>query len=565
MSDKSTPPPVHINREEVDLLVIGSGTGLATALAATERGLDVAIAEKTAYVGGSTARSGGAIWIPANPVLQESGAGDDLERAAEYLSGLVGDSARWRSFLEYGGEAVRMLMRMTDLRFFWVKGYADYHPETPGGSARGRSVESRPFDLASLGDARRLLRPGVMEAPFPMPVTGADYKWLNLVARTPLRALPRALGRLVQGLGGAALRREYAAGGQALAGGLFAGALRVGIPIWTQAPLVRLIREDERVTGAVLLQNGAEHIVRARRGVVLATGGFDHALELRRERQLASLTTDLSLGAEGNTGDGIRIGQEAGAAVAQMDQAWWFPAVAPLGDGKQPAVLLAERSLPGSFIVDASGERFVNESTGYMVFGQEVQRRERAGDPVGDMWLIFDQRYRDGYLFAGAIAPRAPLPESWYRAGIAHRAATPQGLAEAIGLPVRTFQNTLSRFNAGARSGIDSDFGRGNSAYDRYYGDPTQSPNPNLRALEGKAYYAVRLVLSDLGTCGGIQADDRGRVLTPDGEVVPGLFAQGNTAANVFGQVYPGAGATIGQGIVCGTIIAETAARPEAV
>lgn len=193
-----------------------------------------------------------------------------------------------------------------------------------------------------------------------------------------------------------------------------------------------------------------------------------------------------------------------------------------------------------------------------MSFGQKVLEREKAGDPVGDIWLLFDQEYRNSYVFAGGVFPRQPLPQAWYDAGIAAKASSPAELASAIGVDRRALEETVERFNLLAGAGVDEDFQRGNSAYDRYYGDPTQTPNPNLRPLSGKLY-AVKMVVSDLGTCGGVMTDEHGRALTSSGEPVKGLYAQGNAAANVFGHSYPGAGATISQGLVYGYIIAKHA------
>ncbi len=559
----ATTPPVATPARDttVDLLVVGSGTGMAAALAADELGLTTLIVEKTDHVGGSTALSGGAFWIPATTLLREQGATDSAERAARYLRAVVDGRApdeRWQSYLQHGDAAVELLRRTTPLRFFWARGYSDYHPELPGGSAAGRTCESRPFDLAVLGPERARLRPSSLASPIPMPVTGADYKWMNLVARVPARGVPLVLRRAAQGIGGMLLHREYVAGGQALAGGLYAGVLRAGIPVWTRTALRRLVVTDGRVTGAVLDQDGREVTVTARRGVLLAAGGFDHDMAMRTEFQSPALQRGWSLGNGGNTGDAIRIGQEVGADTDLMDQAWWFPAVAPLGDAA-PLVLLAERALPGSFVVDGHGRRFVNEAGDYMSFGQRVLARERAGDPVGPLWMIFDQRYRNSYIFAAGVFPRMPLPRAWYDAGIAHTAGDPAALARAAGLPEAAFATTLGRFNELAGAGVDDDFGRGSSAYDRYYGDPTVTPNPNLRPLSGQLY-AVRLVLSDLGTCGGLRADGLGRVLRPDGGAIEGLYAAGNTAANAFGAAYPGAGATIGQGLAFGLAVARHAA-----
>jgi 3-oxosteroid 1-dehydrogenase len=546
----------------VDLLVVGSGTGMAAALAAAERGLQVLIVEKSAFVGGSTARSGGALWLPASPILEENGAGDTMSRAGTYLESVVAGTAppqRSAAFLAHLGETVEMLRRTTPLKFMWARDYADYHPEHPGGTAAGRTCECKPFNTSVLGRYRSRLRPGVMKASLPMPTTGADYRWMNLMARVPRKGLPLIAKRLGQGVGGLLLGRHYAAGGQALAAGLFAGVLRAGIGVWTDTALVRLTTDGAEITGAVVDHDGRWITITARRGVVLAAGGFDHSMDMRWKFQSESLGEHASFGAETNTGDAIRIAQDAGAAIDLMDQAWWFPAVAPL-PGADPLVMLAERSLPGSLIVDQTGNRFTNEAEDYMSFGQRVLRRERSGNPIDSMWIIFDQQYRNGYVFGAGLYPRMHLPQAWYDARIAHRSDNLAELARMIGLPESQFLTTVSRFNEMSRAGDDSDFHRGRSAYDRYYGDPTNTPNPNLRALDNGPFYAVKMTLSDLGTCGGLRADERARVLREDSSVIDGLYAIGNTAANAFGTTYPGAGATIAQGLVFGYIAAVDAA-----
>jgi 3-oxosteroid 1-dehydrogenase len=546
----------------VDLLVVGSGTGMAAALAAHECGLTVLVVEKSSHIGGSTARSGGALWLPASPILEEKGAGDTVERAETYLRSVVAGSApaeRSTGYLRNVTAVVDLLRRATPIRLSWAKDYSDYHPEEPGGSAAGRTCECRPLDSAILGEYRNRLRPGVMEVNIPMPTTTADYRWMNLVTRVPRKGIPTIAKRLGQGVGGLLLGRRYVAGGQALAAGLFAGVLRAGIPIWTDTEVQHLITDGGRITGAVVRHDGRDVTITARRGVVLAAGGFDHSMAMRHKFQSESLGDHLSLGADTNTGDAIHVAQELGAATDLMDQAWWFPAVAALPNGA-PSVLLAERSLPGSLIVDQSGARFINEATDYMSFGQRLLERERSGNPVESMWIVFDQKYRNSYVFGGALYPRMPIPRSWYEAGIAHRSDDLLELGRKMGVPETGFGAAMLRFNEMSRAGHDADFGRGESAYDRYYGDPTFGPNPNLRALEKGPFYAVRMVLSDLGTCGGLRADDRARVLREDGSVIEGLYAVGNTAANAFGTTYPGAGATIAQGLVYGYIAARDAA-----
>ncbi|MDG4951332.1 3-ketosteroid-delta-1-dehydrogenase [Weeksellaceae bacterium KMM 9724] len=545
----------------VDVLVVGSGTGMMAALKAKSGGLSTLIIEKTEVVGGSVARSGGAFWIPANSVLLEEGQKDTLEEGKTYLSTLAQDSPekRWNAFLEYGDPAVNFLRENTDLDFMWSKGYSDYHPENPGGKPMGRSVEYKPFNVASLGEEFNRFRPGVMEASVPMPITGYAYKRLNLMMRMPFQALPIILKNLSKGVGGKILGKNYQAGGQALAAGLFKAVIDADIPVWTRTEMKELMYENDRIVGVKAVQDGQEVTIRANKGVILATGGFDHDQEMRIKHNSDRFSKrEYSLGAEGNTGDGIKIAEKIGADKALMDQAWWFPAIAPFKKGGQVQVMLAERSLPGSFIINQDGERFINEATDYMTFGQKIFELEKEGRPIDDMYIILDTKYKNSYLFGGSVFPYAPFPEEWYEAGIVHKAESPAALAKAIGVPAEKFEATFQKFNQMAEKGKDTEFQRGDSAYDRYYGDPTIKPNPNLRPLDSsKTLYAVKMVLSDLGTCGGIKADELGRALRPDGSVIDGLYAIGNNAANVFGKSYPGAGATIGQGIVFGYIAAK--------
>lgn len=547
-----------------DFVVIGSGTGLAAALSAHELGLKVVVIEKTEFIGGSMALSGGAFWIPGNSVIHDDGGSDPIDRAAEYLDEIVGDTAdreRRRSFLQYGPPLVDFLKRSTRLKFMWSRGYSDYHSEQRGGSAIGRTCESRPFDVSVLRDHRSNLRSGSMAAPVPMPITGVDYRLINLMATVPYRGLPRAARRLSQGLGGKLLGREYVAGGQALAAGLYDAVLRAGIPVWSNTALHKLVLDEQsdgrKVAGVEVIRNGELVTITADKGVLLAAGGFDHDMTRRHEHQLKCLGP-WSLGSPGNTGDALDAASHIGAGTGLLDQAWWFPAVSPL-PGEEPKVMLAERSLPGSFMVDSAGERFINEATDYMTFGQQVVEREHAGNPVGQIWIIFDQQYRDSYVFAGELFPRMAIPQSWFDAAIAYTSPTLSGLGEITGMP--DLDSTAARFNVFASAGIDDDFHRGATSYDRYYGDPSHGPNPTLRPLDQGPFYAVRVVLSDLGTCGGLSTDRLARVLDDNGDVITNLYASGNNAANAFGNRYPGAGATIGQGLVFGYIAAQHAAE----
>lgn len=538
--------------EHFDLVVVGSGTGMLAALAAKEAGQSVLVVEKSQYFGGSTALSGGGFWVPGNALLRRAGAVDSKDRAHEYLTSVIAgevDETRWGPFLDHGPAAVDTLARMTPLKFQHMVDYPDYFPEHPGGSATGRAMEPKPFNARILGQDRELLRPPAMAAPFPMPVSGTTYKWLNLVARTP-KGVVTSAKLLGLGVGGLAIKREYIAGGGALAAGLFAGLRANQIPIWFNAPLKDLVVEDEKVVGVVVTRDGRDVTVRADRGVVLSAGGFDRRQQWRHRYQSEQLNTAWAFGNPDDTGDAMEIAAGIGADLAFMEEAWWFPAV-PL-PGPMPGTLLAERSLPGQIIVDQQGRRFMNEAVNYMSAGQILIKQKL---PV---WMIFDQQYRNRYLFGAGLFPRQALPQAWYDAGIAHRAASIAELASTLSMT--DLPSTVERFNLLAGSGRDDDFHRGDSAYDRYYGDPTISPNPCLGPIGKPPFYAVQVVPGDLGTCGGIRADGYARALRADGSVIEGLYATGNSAGNAFGRVYPGPGATIGQGMTYGYIAARHAA-----
>jgi len=551
--------------EAVDVVVVGSGTGLLAAITAAEQGLSVVLVEKSEYFGGSTALSGGGFWIPGNPMLRDIGIADSRERVSAYLDALIGDGApraRRESFLDHGPAAAETLRRNTPNRYVHMRHYPDYFPEVVGGSWTGRAFESAPLDIAQLGDDRPLLRPWDTQTPVPMPVTGGDYKQVSLMARGP-RGLTVIGKRVAQGLGGKALGREYAASGQALVAGLIIGARRRGVSLRLQTALRDLVVENGRVAGVVVESQGRSTTIAARRGVILSSGGFEHNLDLRQRYQSSALTEHWGLGNRANVGEALQIAEQHGANLTLLDQAWWFPAI-PSPEGKTPSVLLAERSLPGAIIVDGTGSRFMNESVNYMTAGQIMLGLDDGEAPHLPAWMIFDQSYRNRYpLGGGEVLPRMPLPKSWYDAGIAHKADSVEELGRRIGLS--GLPATVERFNLQAAQGHDDDFHRGESAYDRYYSDPTFWPNPNLAPLARGPYYAVRVVPGDLGTCGGIEADQFARVIDTDGAPIPGLYATGNAAGNAFGKFYPGPGATIGQGLTFGYIAVMHAADKLAV
>jgi 3-oxosteroid 1-dehydrogenase len=547
---------------QADLIVVGSGAGgMAAALAGARAGLRTVVFEKSPHFGGSTALSGGGVWIPRNEVLEEQGVPDTRERLLTYLEHTVGDDvseARRAAFVDHGPAAVAMLRRHTPLSFTHMREYADYYPERPGGSAVGRAIEPAPFDAQRLGSERGRLNPSAYTAPFPMPVTSSAYRWMNLAARS-VKGTWTGVSAVTKGLSGKVAGKEWITGGQALIAGMRLGLRAAGVELHTSSPLVDLLLEDGRVVGVEVELDGRRTEVRARHGVVLAAGGFERNQRMRHEHQSSVLDTEWSSAHRDNTGDVIELGQRIGADVALMDESWWFPSI-PV-PGRQPAPLLAERSLPGSLMVNGLGDRFFNEAVSYMEAGQIILGLHSDRTPHVPAWLVFDQRYRNRYAFGGGILPRQELPGRWYREGLAHRAPDLPTLAAAIGVPADRLVATVGRFNLLARHGHDDDFGRGDSAYDRYYGDPRVRPNPCLAPLEEAPFHAVEVVPGDLGTCGGLQADEHARVLRADGAPIPGLYATGNVAANAMGRIYPGPGATIGSAITFGYIAAIHAAR----
>jgi 3-oxosteroid 1-dehydrogenase len=538
---------------EFDVVVAGSGAaGMTAALTAARHGLSVVVIEKTAHFGGSTARSGGGVWVPGNSVLKRAGVRDTPELASAYLAYVAGEcvpAQRREALLEHGPAMLDLVRSAAPVNFAWVPGYADYYPEAPGGLASGRTIEPVPLDGHILGAELSSLNPPYLPAPDGMAITAADYRWLSLGTRHPraIWATAKVAGRMAKTK---LLRRRTISLGQALAAGLRAGLTSAGVPVWLETPLTGLLARDGRITGAHVMRGGQPAIVSARRGVLIATGGFERNAAMRAAYQREPIGTDWTVGSPGNTGDGILAGQQAGAALELMDDAWWGPSI-PLTGG--PFFCLSERSLPGCILVNAAGQRFVNEAAPYVDAVHAMYDNHTDDKPHIPAWLVFDQRYRNSYVFAG-LPPRKPLPRRWYSAGAVFRAGTLAELATEVGISADGLAETVRRFNGFARSGNDEEFGRGNSAYDRYYGDPRCRPNPNLAALAQPPFYAVKIVPGDLGTKGGLRTDERARVLREDGSAIAGLYAAGNASAAVMGRSYAGAGATIGPAMTFGYI-----------
>ena len=536
-----------------DVVVVGSGAAaFATALGAVDEGLSVVLLEGTDRWGGSTAMSGGGMWLPGNPLMQRDGVGDSREESLAYLAATVGDEGRAASrerqaaFVDGVTDFVTTAERH-GMRFARATDYPDYYPELPGGKV-GRAIEAEPLDAKVIGDWWATIR-----NPVPLPAKTDDVWLLGRAWSTPsgfvrgARLVFRALGGLVRG-------QRLVGIGVALVTS-FCKALVVDrqVPLWLNASLEDLVLDGDRVVGVRVRRDGRPVTVLARRGVMLAGGGFEHNRDWRQEHHGIDGAPS---GNPGNVGGPIAVAQRAGAAVELMDEAWWGASIAPV-DGHAPAFIVGERSMPYSILVDSAGNRFANESESYVDLGHHML----AHDTDGPYWLVADARHARRYLRTFALDPR--VNKAMRAAGILVKADSVDELAGRLGMPAAGLRATVERFNGFARAGVDGDFGRGNSAYDRYYGDPTVHPNPNLGPLQKPPFTAFQVVIGDLGTKGGVVTDTEGRALREDGSVIEGLYSAGNNSASVMGRTYPGPGSTIGPAAVFGLRAARHMARAD--
>ena len=553
-----------MTQQEYDVIVVGSGgAGLVAALTAAHQGLSTIVIEKAAHYGGSTARSGGGVYLPNNEILERDGVKDTPEAARTYLHSIIGDvvpAEKIDTYLERGPEMLSFVLKNTPLKMCWVPNYSDYYPEAPGGRAGGRSIEPKPFNARKLGPDEKGLEPAYGKVPMNMVVMQQDYVRLNQLKRHP-RGVLRSLKVGGRSMWAQATKKNLVGMGRALIAPLRIGLQKAGVPVQLNTALTDLYVEDGVVRGVWVRDTRAPEsdeptLIKVRRGVILGSGGFEHNEQMRVKYQRAPITTEWTVGAAANTGDGILAAEKLGAALEIMEDAWWGPTVPLVGS---PWFALSERNSPGSIIVNTSGKRFMNESMPYVeachhMYGGEYGQGDGPGENVPS-WLIFDQQYRDRYIFAG-LQPGQRIPKKWLESGVVLKVDTLEELAEKTGLPLGEFKDTIDRFNGFARSGVDEDFHRGESAYDRYYGDPTNKPNPNLGEIKHGPFYAAKMVPGDLGTKGGVRTDVHGRALRDDNSVIEGLYAAGNVSSPVMGHTYPGPGGTIGPAMTYGYLAA---------
>nr|WP_315431055.1 FAD-dependent oxidoreductase [uncultured Albidiferax sp.] len=552
--------------ETCDLLVIGSGAGgLSAAVTAAHLGLKVLVVEKEAQYGGTTAWSGGWMWIPRNPLATEAGIVEDIAQPTAYLQQELGaqfDAARVQALLQQGPRMVEFFRSQTALQFIDGNGVPDFHGRNPFAAKGGRSICAAPFDGRRLGTHIQQLKPPLAETTlWGMGIaSGAEVRHFFNAMRQPAsfwfvsKRVLRHCADLLRYRRGMRL-----VNGNALVAGLATSAFAKGVEIRTSSPAQRLLVENGRVLGAVV--NGTE--IRARCGVVLACGGFPHDAE-RKQELLGH--EHWSAASRGNTGDGLRLGESAGGQVARdaVQAAALAPvSLVPQADGSFAHFPhLVERAKPGLIAVTANGRRFTNEADSYYDFVRGMLAATPSGEPV-QAWLVCDHAFIRHYGL-GAVKP-APMPMgAMLRNGYLQRGNTLADLAQACGIAAANLQVTVQRYNQQAQEGRDADFAKGETPYNRVQGDASAGlPNPCMAPLAQGPFYAVRVVPGSLGTFAGLHSNASAQVLDARGDPIPGLYAGGNDMHSVMGGTYPSGGITLGPAMTFGFIAAHHAAAAD--
>ena len=543
---------------EVDVLVVGTGNGgLTAALCNWEMGTrDVLLIEKGPKIGGTSATSGGGIWVPNSHYAQEAGAQDSREAAKAYLTHtLFGEDVPETlidAYLDNGPKMLRFLHDRTDVRYESLEHYPDYYTNMEGAREGHRSLEPSPVMASELGtNWRNMTWTHHMMRMF------NRIHFTQVEAHTLMVQLP-GWKRLLAGMIWDYVRdlpwrmrtpisRRLCCGSAGVAR-LYLSILKREIPIELNTRLTRLIGDGAAVLGVEVQRQGKTERIRARKGVVLASGGFEKNQLLREQYLPAPTNTEWSAGNPLNEGDALECGLALGARTRLMNDAWWTTTLV-VPDEPTPRLAIMEKSFPGSCVVNRDGKRFANESQNYMAFQKALFSTHSDAHPNAPAWHIFDSRFRKNYMvgpmMTEAMKPDWQLPKKWFESGFVAKANTVRELATALGIDPQGLEQTIANMNRYAESGTDEEFGRGDSAYDRYYADPAIQPNPCLAPIDQPPYYAMRIEAGDFGTLGGLDTDTHARVLHENGAALDGLYAVGNCAAAIL-PTYPGPGATLG-------------------
>jgi succinate dehydrogenase/fumarate reductase flavoprotein subunit len=544
---------------EVDLLIAGAGpAGMTAALVASLEGLEVLLCEKSDQVGGTGSTSAGTLWIPGNSQSRAAGFSDSSEQADLYLNALIGEATNRElrnAYLQTGPSAIDYLCARTDVQFFPCGTHPDYRSNMPGAAVAGRAIVPEPFDGRLLGTEFRRIRPPVPE----FMVFGG-----MMVGKTDI---PRLIGRfnsITNFIYSAKLfarylsdRLKYQRGtrimmGNALIGRLFYSLRKRKVPILFDASIVDVTGDRRGVSGARLNVGGKEILVRTRKGVVLATGGYAHNQRFR-EAFMPQPVPAHSMSYEGNRGDGVDIGQRLGAAITpeQCTSGLWTPvSIVPRPDGSKGLFphLVFDRAKPGLIAVNSAGRRFVNEAASYHDFVLAMFECHKTAPSI-PAWLICDTAFLGKYGL-GFIYPGYRNPGKFVESGYLVSAFTLDKLAGKIAADPAQLGNTIARYNGFAATGVDIDFGKGEAELDRFNGDAGHKPNPCIGPVATPPFYALAVWPADIAVSTGLAADANARVLGSDGKPIPGLYACGNDMASVMAGSYPGPGTTLGPAIV---------------
>ncbi|VVM68543.1 3-oxosteroid 1-dehydrogenase [Pseudomonas fluorescens] len=558
-----------------DVIVVGSGAGAMTsAVFLADQGLSVLVVEKSNQYGGTSAISGGGIWIPNNHYFSRISGNDSYASALTYLKAAAGehvDEVRLRAYLDNAPKMIEALTRISRVRYAVAAKYPDYYPHLSGSLAGGRTLDPELFDTSLLGDELANLR-----KPSPSTLLMGCIAW---TARDAHKVMARSFGwrLLIMKL---MLRYKLdfswrrkskskidrrASLGSSLVASLRRSLMDRNVPLWLNTDFSALITDNGRVTGITVQRDGSERQLHARHGVILASGGFEQNQDLRDQYLPKPSRKAWSATPPGNnTGAALIAGMQQGAATALLEWAWWAPTIAVPGEEK-PRGIFAERAFPGAIVVNGLGQRFVNEAAPYLEFVDAMHKDNAVtGGRSVPAWVIFDGHFRFNYamgpLMPGQIVPDSRLRKEWLN-NLYWKADTLAGLARQIGVDSAGLEATVNKVNGYADSGVDLDFARGGNVFDRYYGDSNIKPNPCLAPLRKGPYYAMRLDAGDIGTKGGLLTNEHAQVVRDDGTAIAGLYAIGNCSASVMGTSYPGAGGTLGPAMTFAYVAANHLAR----
>lgn len=559
---------MSLNKQEFDVIIAGSGAGgLSAAITAAHEGLKVLVIEKSDKFGGTTSRSGGWIWIPNNSQAKAEGIADSFEKARSYIEAEAGnhfDGARVDAFLENSPKMLDWFAKNTEVTFTLGSYFSDYHPEQPGGLEGGRSLNADPVNRSILGKNANRLAPPLPEATFLGMMVGSNRELKHFFEAFRSVKSFGYVGVLLARYGYERLRHGQTmrlTNGTAMVARLAKSAFDAGVEIRTSTPLRDVVREDGRVTGVVVDGPNGPQTLTARKGVILATGGFPFDMEMRKKhyKHAPSGEGHFSPANPQNTGDAMKITAKLGAKHIEgyKHPAAWVPiSLVPRKDGTFGTFPhFVDRGKPGVIAVTRNGRRFVNEANSYHDYGEGLIAAH-TGDGPAESWLIVDHP-TIRYYGLGHVKPY-PIPLGpALRSGYLMKGRTIAELARNAGIDPAVLEKTVENFNRHACNGEDPEFGRGTTGYNRYLGDPDNKPNPCVKPIETGPFYAIRVVLGDLGSFLGHKTDASARVLTESGEVIPGLYAVGNDAASILGGNYSGGGITLGPAMTFGYIAAR--------